>query len=373
MINGHTTPIFVENSHERPCSMTLKANTYDFLTKNGLHHNSKNLIYDIETYVGWGVRASGRWSMATQPLFFVANSHQWTFTIILKVNTYGFLPKKSSPPEIQECDLWQGNICAVRCTSLWSMIDGHTTPIFIENSHEWPFSIILKANTYRFLTKKSSPPKIQECDLRQGNICGMRCTSLWSMINDHTTPIFVENSYERPFSMTLKANTYKFLTKNGLHHNSKNLIYGKETYVVWGVRASGRWSMATQPPFFVANSHQWTFTIIPKVNTYEFLPKKSSPPEIQECDIWQGNICAVRCTSLWSMINGHTTPIFIENSHEWPFSIILKANTYRFLTKKSSPPKIQECDLRQGNICGMRCTSLWSMINDHTTPIFCRK
>jgi hypothetical protein len=28
MINGHTTPIFVENSHERPFSMTLKANTY---------------------------------------------------------------------------------------------------------------------------------------------------------------------------------------------------------------------------------------------------------------------------------------------------------------------------------------------------------
>jgi hypothetical protein len=33
MINGHTTPIFVENSHERPFSMTLKANTYGFLKK----------------------------------------------------------------------------------------------------------------------------------------------------------------------------------------------------------------------------------------------------------------------------------------------------------------------------------------------------
>jgi hypothetical protein len=42
----------------------------------------------------------------------------------------------------------------------------------------------------------------------------------------------------------------------------------------------------------------------------------------------------VRCTSLWSMINGHTTPIFVENSHERPFSIIPKANTYGFLTKK---------------------------------------
>jgi hypothetical protein len=27
-------------------------------------------------------------------------------------------------------------------------------------------------------------------------------------------PIFVENSHERLFSMTLKANTYGFLTKN---------------------------------------------------------------------------------------------------------------------------------------------------------------
>jgi uncharacterized membrane protein YagU involved in acid resistance len=250
MINGHTTPIFVENSHERP------------------------------------------------------------FSIIPKANTYGFLTKKWSPLEIQECDLWQGNICWVRCMSLWSMINGHTTPIFVENSHERPFSIIPKANTYDFLTKKWSPPKIQECDLWQGNICGVRCTSLRSMINGHTTPIFVENSHERPFS------------------------------------------------------------IIPMANTYGFLTKKWSPPKIQECDLWQGNICGVRCMSLWSMINGHTTPIFIENSHERPFSIIPKANTYGFLTNKWSPLEIQECDLWQGNICGVRCTSLWSMINGHTTPIF---
>jgi hypothetical protein len=30
------------------------------------------------------------------------------------------------------------------------------------------------------------------------------------------------------------------------------------------------------------------------------------------------------------MMNGHTTPIIVENSHEQPFSIILKANTYGF-------------------------------------------
>jgi hypothetical protein len=178
------------------------------------------------------------------------------------------------------------------------MIIGHTTLIFVVNSHEQPFSIISKANTFRFLTKKWSPPEIQECHLWQGNICGVRCTSLWSMINGHTTPIFVGNSHQRPFS------------------------------------------------------------IIPKDNTYEFLTKKCSPPEIQECDLWQRNICGVRWTSLWSMINGHITPFFVENSHERSFSIIPKASTYAFLTKKWSTPEIQECDLWQGKICGVRCASL---------------
>jgi hypothetical protein len=32
----------------------------------------------------------------------------------VKANTYGCLTKKWSPPEIQECDLWQGNICGVQ-------------------------------------------------------------------------------------------------------------------------------------------------------------------------------------------------------------------------------------------------------------------
>jgi hypothetical protein len=71
--------------------------------------------------------------------------------------------------------------------------------IFVENSHERPFSIIPKANTYGFLTKKRSPLEIQECDLWQGNICGVMCTGLWSMINGNTTPIYVGNSHERPF------------------------------------------------------------------------------------------------------------------------------------------------------------------------------
>jgi hypothetical protein len=52
--------------------------------------------------------------------------------------------------------------------------------------------------------------------------------------------------------------------------------------------------MATQPPFFVENSHERPFSIVPKANTFRFLTKKWSPPENKECDIWQRNICGVR-------------------------------------------------------------------------------
>jgi hypothetical protein len=33
---------------------------------------------------------------------------------------------------------------------------------------------------------------------------------------------------------------------------------------------------------------------------------------------------------------------FVENSHERPFSMTLKANTYEFLTKKCSPPEVYD-------------------------------
>jgi hypothetical protein len=79
------------------------------------------------------------------------------------------------------------------------MMNGHTVLSFVENSHERPFLIIPKANTYEFLTKKCSPLEIQECHLWKVNICGVRSTSLGSMINGHTTHIFVENSHERLF------------------------------------------------------------------------------------------------------------------------------------------------------------------------------
>jgi hypothetical protein len=148
------------------------------------------------------------------------------------------------------------------------------------------------------------------------------------MINGHTTPIFVENSHERPFSIIPTANTYRFLTKKWspleIHECD-----GKETYVgeVYEPLVDDQWQ---HNPIFVENSHERPFSIILKANTYGYLTKKLSPLEIQECDLWQGNICGVRSTSLWSMINGNTTPIFVKISHEWPFSIIPKANTYEF-------------------------------------------
>jgi hypothetical protein len=129
------------------------------------------------------------------------------------------------------------------------MINGHTTPNFVGNSHERPFSIIPKANTYKYLTKKWSPLEIQECDLWQGNICGVSCMCLWSMINGHTTRILAEHSMNDHFQKYRRLTPTDFWPRNGLHQKSKNVIYGKETYVGSGVWASSRWSMATQPLF----------------------------------------------------------------------------------------------------------------------------
>jgi hypothetical protein len=48
---------------------------------------------------------------------------------------------------------------------LSSMIIAHMTPIFDQNGQERPFSVIPKAKIYGFLMKKWSAPEIQECDL----------------------------------------------------------------------------------------------------------------------------------------------------------------------------------------------------------------
>jgi hypothetical protein len=64
---------------------------------------------------------------------------------------YGFLTKKWSPPDIQECDLWQGNMWGEVYEPLGDDQWTHNHH-FVENSYERPFSIIPKANTYGFLT-----------------------------------------------------------------------------------------------------------------------------------------------------------------------------------------------------------------------------
>jgi hypothetical protein len=111
-------------------------------------------------------------------------------------------------------------------------------PHFCRNSHERPFSIIPKHNTYGFLTKKWSPLEIQECDLRQGNICGVRCMSLLSTINGYTTLIFVENSHERPFSMTPKDNTYRFFYQEMV--STRNLR-------MWSMARKHMWGEVYEP------------------------------------------------------------------------------------------------------------------------------
>jgi hypothetical protein len=59
--------------------------------------------------------------------------------------------------------------------------------------------------------------------------------SLWSMINGHTTPIFVKNSMNDHFQYFWRLTSTDFWPRNGLHQKSKNVIYSKETYVWWGV------------------------------------------------------------------------------------------------------------------------------------------
>jgi hypothetical protein len=110
-----------------------------------------------------------------------------------------------------------------------------------------------------------------------------------------------------------KANTYGFWLRNGLHEKSKNAIYGKETYVgeVYEPLVDDQWP---HNPHFCQNSMNDHFKKYRRLTSMNFFTKKWSLLEIQECDLSHENICGERCTSLLSMINGHTTPIFVENS-----------------------------------------------------------
>jgi hypothetical protein len=170
-----------------------------------------------------------------------------------------------------------------------------------------------KANPYRFFNKKVSPPQIQECDLLTGNICVVRCTWLWSTISGHTTPIFFENIMTDHFQKYQRLTPTDFWPRNGLHQKSENVIYGKETYVGWGVRASGQWSMATHPLFL--SKIEWT-TIFNNTEVQHLRIFDQEMVSTRNPRMWSmaRKHMWVKFTSLWSMINGHTTPIFVENS-----------------------------------------------------------
>ena len=152
-----------------------------------------------------------------------------------------------------------------------------------------------------------------KCDLWQGNICGVWCTSLWPTINGHTTPIFVNNSMNDHFQYYRRLTPTYFLPRNSLHKKTKIVVYGKETYVGWGVWASGRWSMATQPPF-VENSNERPFSIIPKGNTYSFFYHEMV--STRNLRMWSSTR-----KHMWGEVYEHLVddywphkPLFVENS-----------------------------------------------------------
>jgi hypothetical protein len=150
-------------------------------------------------------------------------------------------------------------------------------------------SIMPKANPYGFFNKKLSPPEIQECDLWTRNICVVRCTRLWSTISGHTTPIFFENIMTDHFQKYQRLTPTNFWPRNGLHQKSKNVIYDKKTYVGWGVRASGRWSMATQPLFL--SKIAWTAIL--------------NNTEGQHLRISDQEMVSTRNPKMWSMARKH--------------------------------------------------------------------
>jgi hypothetical protein len=57
---------------------------------------------------------------------------------------------------------------------------------------------------------------------------GVWVSGRWSMA---TQPRFVENSMNDHFQQYRRLTPTKFWPRNGLHQKSKNAIYGKETYV----------------------------------------------------------------------------------------------------------------------------------------------
>jgi hypothetical protein len=165
---------------------------------------------------------------------------------------------------------------------------------------------------------------------------GVQASSRWSLA---TQPPFLSKiAMNDHIQWHWRLTPTDFLPRNGLHHKSKNVILGKETYVGWGVRAFDRWSMAAQPPFLskiAKNDHfQWHWRLTPT----NFWPRNDLLHKSKNVIYGNGTYVGwgVRASSRWSMAT--QPPFFVKNSHERPYSMTLKANTYGFLTKKWSPP-----------------------------------
>jgi hypothetical protein len=120
----------------------------------------------------------------------------------------------------------------------------------------------------------------------------MWCEMYEPLVNDlwPHNPHFCRKYHERPFSIILKANTpMDFSPRNGLYQNSKNVIYGKETYAGSGVRAFGWWSKATQSLFL--SKIAWT-TIF-------------NNAEGQNLRIFYQEMVSTRNPRMWSMARKH--------------------------------------------------------------------
>jgi hypothetical protein len=129
-------------------------------------------------------------------------------------------------------ELWQGNTCWVRNKRVSPKVDECTINILSRKPLWATFFSDSKVDTYEFFRKKRSPPKIQESNLWQENICWVSNKSLSPKIDGHTSGILSENDYERLFSIILKANAYEFFTKKWCAPKSKRLMNGKKTYGV---------------------------------------------------------------------------------------------------------------------------------------------
>jgi hypothetical protein len=147
------------------------------------------VINGKKTYVGWGVLASSRWSMATLPPFLSK----------IAMNDHFQLYRRLTPT-----DFWPRNCLHQKSKNV---IYGKETNV------GW----------------------------------GVRASGLWSMA---TQPTFLSKiAMNDHFQLYRRLTPTDFWPRNGLHQKSKNMIYGKETYAGWSVWASGRWSMTTQPLF----------------------------------------------------------------------------------------------------------------------------